>query len=150
MKQNTSTTTPRTGFKKKEGPTEVDIHVGHRLRERRILLGLTQESIAASTGLTFQQIQKYEQGKNRISASRLLQLSKLLKVDPNFFFLNMLSGKPSLSRGLAEDQETFDSGNTVDFKEITKIMRSLNNVQDPKARKNILKLFKQMVKNASN
>ena len=67
-------------------PDPVDVHVGGRLRERRTLLGLSQDEIGARLGLGFQQIQKYERGTNRIGASRLYRLSKVLGVPVDFFF----------------------------------------------------------------
>lgn len=70
-------------------PNPIDIHIGNRIRVRRGLLGLTQEKLAALLGLTFQQIQKYERGTNRISGSRLWDLAQVLKVDANFFFADM-------------------------------------------------------------
>lgn len=70
----------------KDGPHPIDIHVGQRVRERRTLLGLSQSHLAEQVGLTFQQIQKYERGTNRISASRLWQLSDVLGVSISWFF----------------------------------------------------------------
>ena len=67
-------------------PNPVDIYVGTRLRDRRVELGITQEALAESVPLTFQQIQKYEKGTNRISANRLYQLAGFLDVDPGWFF----------------------------------------------------------------
>jgi transcriptional regulator with XRE-family HTH domain len=67
-------------------PNPIDMHVGSRLRMRRVMLGLTQEKLAAAFGLTFQQVQKYEKGMNRISASRLQQAASLLAVPVPFFF----------------------------------------------------------------
>jgi transcriptional regulator with XRE-family HTH domain len=69
-----------------EGPDPIDIHVGQRLKARRVMLGLSQEKLAESLGLTFQQIQKYERGANRISASRLYHLSRVLDAPVSFFF----------------------------------------------------------------
>ncbi|MDP9128029.1 MAG: helix-turn-helix domain-containing protein, partial [Pseudomonadota bacterium] len=69
-----------------EGPDPVDIHVGARLRLRRNLLGLSQEQLGKATGLTFQQIQKYERGTNRMGASRLFQLAQILDVQVSWFF----------------------------------------------------------------
>lgn len=137
------TATPRAPFKKKEGPTDVDIVVGQRLRERRTLLGLTQEALAAATGITFQQIQKYEQGKNRVSASRLLQLSRQLHVEPNFFF----SLSPKTAAGLAEEQEGFESAGVMNSRETLELVRTYYAIRDPKQRKNILKIIKQMAEN---
>ncbi len=67
-------------------PDPVDVHVGRRLRLRRTLLGMSQEQLANSVGVTFQQIQKYERGSNRVSASRLYDISKVLGVPVAFFF----------------------------------------------------------------
>ncbi|MGB4058217.1 MAG: helix-turn-helix transcriptional regulator, partial [Alphaproteobacteria bacterium] len=72
--------------KTKGTPDPVDVHVGQRLRVRRSLLGMSQEKLADSIGLTFQQIQKYERGMNRISAGRLFQFSKVLSVPITYFY----------------------------------------------------------------
>ncbi|WP_035705058.1 helix-turn-helix domain-containing protein [Niveispirillum irakense] len=72
--------------KRGEGPNPIDIHVGQRLRLRRTLLGLSQETLGEAVGITFQQLQKYERGANRISASRLFNLSQVLGVPVTFFF----------------------------------------------------------------
>lgn len=105
-------------------PNPIDRHVGSRIRIRRQLLKLSQSRLAAMLGLTFQQIQKYEQGQNRVSASRLWDLSKALDVDVGFFFKDMtedavqhspkalLTGNIVLPAGETSDpmlkQETFD------------------------------------------
>ena len=70
-------------------PNPVDVHIGDRIRRRRKLLGLSQEKMAEELGLTFQQVQKYEKGFNRVSASRLWDFSQILQVDINFFFEDM-------------------------------------------------------------
>jgi transcriptional regulator with XRE-family HTH domain len=70
----------------KKAPNHVDRHVGSRVRLRRMLLGLTQERLGEALGLTFQQVQKYEKGTNRIGASRLQQISQFLKVEIAYFF----------------------------------------------------------------
>ncbi|MBL8709098.1 MAG: helix-turn-helix domain-containing protein [Rhodospirillaceae bacterium] len=67
-------------------PNPIDVHVGQRMRQRRTLLGMTQETLAAAIGLTFQQVQKYEKGSNRVSSSRLFDLSRILDVPIAFFF----------------------------------------------------------------
>lgn len=135
---------PRQAFKKKEGPTEVDVYVGQRLRHRRLIMGLTQESLANSTGLTFQQIQKYEQGKNRVSASRLLQFGKILTVEPNFFFSALLESQTKQpSHGLAEDQDEFRSPSLLESKETIELLRAYYSISDLKKRKGILKIIKE-------
>lgn len=67
----------------------IDVHVGQRIRQRRTLLGLTQEKLGDAIGLTFQQVQKYERGANRVSSSRLFDLSRILDVPIAFFFEEM-------------------------------------------------------------
>ncbi|MDA0239837.1 MAG: helix-turn-helix transcriptional regulator [Proteobacteria bacterium] len=78
----------------KDGPHPIDVHVGRRMREKRTLLGLSQSHLAEKVGLTFQQIQKYERGTNRISASRLWQLSEILGVPIAWFFEDIGGGAP--------------------------------------------------------
>lgn len=70
-------------------PNPIDVHVGSRVRLRRTLLGLSQERLGEAVGLTFQQIQKYERGANRIGASRLFEFSRILDVPVSFFFDDM-------------------------------------------------------------
>ncbi|WP_411816424.1 helix-turn-helix domain-containing protein [Hyphococcus sp. DH-69] len=100
----------------------IDIHVGRRLRQRRRLLGLTQEKLAQAVDIRFQQIQKYESGSNRISASRLWSLSKALDVSISYFFEGMNGAEPTLdmdlrseikksdapAEGLLDEKETMD------------------------------------------
>ncbi|MGE7416106.1 helix-turn-helix domain-containing protein [Methylobacterium tarhaniae] len=70
----------------KKAPDPVDRHVGHRVRVRRLLIGVSQEKLGDALGVTFQQIQKYEKGTNRISASRLRQIADMLNVPVSFFY----------------------------------------------------------------
>src|SRR5882724_4845739 len=73
-------------------PNPIDVHVGARIRLRRTLLGISQMKLAESIGLTFQQVQKYEKGMNRVSSSRLYDLARILDVPPSFFFEEMSAG----------------------------------------------------------
>ena len=78
-------------------PHPIDVHVGGRLRLRRLAVGLSQERLAKSIGITFQQIQKYERGTNRIVASRLHDLARVLDVPVNYFFTDIGSSRqPSM------------------------------------------------------
>ena len=81
----------------------VDIHVGQRMRQRRTLLGMSQSAVGTAVGLTFQQIQKYERGSNRIGSSRLFEFAKVLDVPVSYFFDEMpskaLAGRPMSGRG---------------------------------------------------
>jgi transcriptional regulator with XRE-family HTH domain len=70
-------------------PNPIDVHVGHRIRQRRGLLGMSQEKVAEALGLTFQQVQKYERGTNRIGSSRLFDLTRIFSVPISYFFEGM-------------------------------------------------------------
>jgi transcriptional regulator with XRE-family HTH domain len=70
-------------------PDPVDVHVGTRIRTRRLLLGMNQETLATALGLTFQQVQKYEGGSNRVSASRLAEMAEVLGVPVAYFFRDL-------------------------------------------------------------
>ena len=76
-----------------DGPREIDVHVGQRVRQRRVLCGLSQTELANAIGLTFQQLQKYERGMNRISASKLWQISQVLVVPVQWFFKEFVEPK---------------------------------------------------------
>src|SRR5204862_2364914 len=80
----------------KKAPNPIDKHVGSRVRMRRMMLGMSQEKLGDALGLTFQQVQKYEKGTNRIGASRLQQISLILQVSVSFFF----EGAPSPPGGI--------------------------------------------------
>src|SRR5215468_9950123 len=88
----------------KKAPNPIDRHVGSRVRMRRMMLGMSQEKLGDALGLTFQQVQKYEKGSNRIGASRLQQISLVLQVPVAFFFEGApsLPGEVSEPAGLAE------------------------------------------------
>ncbi|MCA3717359.1 MAG: helix-turn-helix transcriptional regulator, partial [Brevundimonas sp.] len=91
--------------KGEDGPHPVDRHVGRRVCEKRISLGYNQSDLGRALGLTFQQIQKYEKGTNRISASKLWDIARFFKVDVGFFFQGLGVAQP----GMAEDaQPAFD------------------------------------------
>jgi transcriptional regulator with XRE-family HTH domain len=88
--QGSSTTDGKTKRQRTTGkPNPVDSHVGNRLRVRRTLLGLSQEKVGEAMGLTFQQVQKYERGANRLGASRLFEFSHILDVPVDYFFAEM-------------------------------------------------------------
>lgn len=92
------------------GPDPIDVHVGTRVRLRRTLLGMSQEKLGDSLGLTFQQVQKYERGANRIGASRLWQLGQVLDVAVSFFFDDMPGTAPAKASddGLLMRRETLE------------------------------------------
>ncbi len=137
-------------------PHPVDVHVGEVLRQRRKLAGFTQERLADSIGLTFQQIQKYEMGRNRVSASRLYQFSKVLETPVSVFFegYSDTPGERAVS-GFAEDsQESFDGSedateNTdlMKSRETINLIRTYYSIPDETLRRSFLKMLKQTAKN---
>jgi len=134
-----------------ENPDGIDIHVGSRVRTRRSVLGLSQENIAEALGLTFQQVQKYERGSNRISASRLFQLAQLLDVSVNFFFEGFNEKTPHRAYGFSDTkQEDFswledDEGDLLERKETIDLVRTYYQVQDEATRRNFVKMLKTLV-----
>ena len=129
-------------------PDPVDIHVGTRLRTRRTLLGMSQERLAEAIGLTFQQVQKYEMGKNRISASRLYQFAQILDVSVSYFFEGYEkdeSGRDESDDGLSDNtQEGFMPENVMHERETLELIRVYYSIKDPKLRKDLLKWLRQM------
>ena len=93
----------------RKAATAVDAHVGQKIRARRILLGMSQTDVADALGITFQQIQKYEKGANRVGASRLQQISDALGVSPFYFF----EGAPTVGKKLPAPNEGELSENTI-------------------------------------
>jgi transcriptional regulator with XRE-family HTH domain len=121
-------------------PHEVDIHVGQRLRMRRTLLGLSQGELARQVGLTFQQIQKYERGANRIGASRLAEFAVVLEVPPGWFFENMPLAGGGATRG-ARAAHRGDFGD-LGGREALELVRLYNRVKDRRVRERILALLR--------
>src|ERR671927_173554 len=100
----------RPGRPKMDTPNPIDVRVGARLRLRRNMLGLSQEKLGEAIGLTFQQVQKYERGANRIGASRLYELSRVLDVPVSFFFDDTDPVRALAMGGFAEPPaETFEA-----------------------------------------
>jgi transcriptional regulator with XRE-family HTH domain len=101
----------RPGRRKTDRPNPIDVHVGSRVRLRRNMLGLSQEKLGDAIGLTFQQVQKYERGANRIGASRLHELSRVLDVPVSFFYDDVDPVRAeAIPPGFEESpQETFES-----------------------------------------
>jgi transcriptional regulator with XRE-family HTH domain len=126
----------------------VDIHVGQRMRQRRTLLGMNQTAVATAVGLTFQQIQKYERGSNRISSSRLYEFAKVLDVPVSFFFdkmpSNALSGRPMSGRGrkgFGEAATPFDQGKDPLIKrETLELVRAYYKIRESRVRKRIFEM----------
>jgi len=133
--------------KTKGKPDNIDIHVGKRLKIRRSLLGLSQEKLAEAIGLTFQQVQKYERGVNRISAGRLYQFSKILSVPITYFYEQFQNdnGPKSISYGMSDNaQEGFGGDDPLQDKNIIKLIASYQNNQSQELREEVLHFAKKM------
>lgn len=125
-------------------PDPVDTHVGARLRLRRTLMGLSQTELARSVGLTFQQVQKYESGANRISASRLYHIAEALDVPVSFFFDDIpRGGAAALSMGLSEDQTGFAAPDSSG-REGLEMMRNYHRITDEAIRRSVYDLTKSL------
>ncbi len=126
-------------------PNPVDVHVGARLRQRRTLLGMNQTVLGDATGLTFQQIQKYENGKNRISASRLFNLSRLLDVPVQYFFDDMptavAASSPAQGGGKAKKPPSYEP-EPMAKRETLGLVRAYYKIRDPELRKRLRELVK--------
>lgn len=128
-----------------DAPDPVDVSVGARLRQRRNLLGMSQEKLGRAVALTFQQIQKYERGANRIGASRLLQLSRVLGVPIAYFFEDVPAAKPSRAAPPAAsappsalDSDPFSRRETMD------LVRAYYAIANPYVRKRVLELVRAL------
>ncbi|QJE72164.1 helix-turn-helix transcriptional regulator [Aerophototrophica crusticola] len=127
--------------KRGEGPNPIDIHVGQRLRLRRTLLGLSQETLGEAVGITFQQLQKYERGANRISASRLFNLSQVLGVPVTFFFEDLPAQGPDLSNGVPSETQEFES---MARRETLELVRAYYRIPEEPVRRRAFELIKAL------
>lgn len=118
---------------------QIDVHIGGRVRLRRMMLNMSQEQLGAALGVTFQQIQKYEKGLNRIGAGRLYHLASVLNVQPAFFY----DGLPCTQSGEQDPALEKRSAETTAFlatPEGYAIVLALSKIQDPNVRKRFLDL----------
>jgi transcriptional regulator with XRE-family HTH domain len=136
---------------KSDHPNPVDVHVGARVRLRRMLLGMSQEKLGQAIGLTFQQVQKYERGTNRIGASRLHELARVLDVPIAFFFEDMSFGANATAAvkdetdspdGLNEAAEAFYGNESIVRRETLELVRAYLRISDPQLRRRVFELAK--------
>ncbi len=125
----------------KDGPHPIDVHVGRRVRLRRTLLGMNQTQLGERLGITFQQIQKYENGANRISASRLYQAARILDVPVLFFFDDM---PPNIDDTGRQPARPGASGDILLKRETLELVRAYYRIGDPAARAGLCKLVQAM------
>ncbi|MBD9389740.1 helix-turn-helix transcriptional regulator [Agrobacterium sp. AGB01] len=120
-------------------PNPIDVHVGSRIRLRRSIAGLSQEQLADGLGLTFQQVQKYEKGINRVSASRLQHISEVLEVPISFFFEN---GPNALVNSAGSPMGEFNE--LMSSKETIALVTAFNSIKSPRLRQSVLNLVRTL------
>jgi transcriptional regulator with XRE-family HTH domain len=128
----------------KKKPNPIDIHVGSRVRLRRNMLGMSQEKLGESLGITFQQIQKYEKGTNRVGASRLQAISTILSVPVSFFFEDAPGHETGGNRGLAEDSSTTYVVDFLNSAEGLQLNRAFVKIADARVRRKVVDLVKAL------
>ena len=129
--------------KEDNGPNPVDVHVGSRMRLKRTMMGMSQEKLGEKLGVTFQQVQKYEKGTNRISASRLFQLTNILNAPVSFFY-DGVHGESKSASGFAEEGSTDFAMDLLNDPETLQLYRAFSSVKDPKIRRRIVDLVKSI------
>lgn len=128
----------------KKKPNPIDIHVGARIRLRRNMLGMSQEKLGEGLGITFQQIQKYEKGTNRVGASRLQSIASQLGVPVAYFFDGAPGLESDAAGGFAEDASSKFIADFPTSMEGINLNRAFMKISDPKVRKRILDLVKAL------
>ncbi len=132
------------------GPNPIDIHVGVRVRLRRNLLGMSLQTLAKAIGVTYQQLQKYERGVNRVGASRLFNLGRALDVPISFFFEDLspaaAGGGKRRARGLSEAPAAVLEPDSLSKRETMELIRAYYRVTDPRVRKRVLDLLQALGK----
>ncbi len=135
----------------KEPESSLEDYLGQRLRMRRLVVGLSQEALAEMLGITFQQVQKYERGLNKLPATRLYELAKLLKTSMEYFFEGapMLSSQPP---GIADQQQAGLEDMPPNFdlasRETADLLRAYYHIDDETKRRRVLDLIRAMRDNA--
>ena len=128
-------------------PNPIDVHVGARVRLRRTLLGMSQEKLGEAIGLTFQQVQKYERGANRIGSSRLFDLSRVLDVPIEYFFGDMPAAvaacSPAQGGGMSEEAANYEL-DPMAKRETLELVRAYYKISEPQVRKRLFELTKAL------
>ena len=133
-------------------PNPMDIHVGSRVRLRRMVIGMSQEKLGERMSLTFQQIQKYEKGTNRIGASRLYQLAQILDVPVQFFFEDAplsMTGRGAGASGFAESKTEAYLLDFLNSRDGLELNRAFVKITDPKVRKRVVELVRALSEDAN-
>ncbi|MEH6952015.1 helix-turn-helix domain-containing protein [Nitrobacter sp. NHB1] len=127
-----------------KAPNPVDKHVGSRVRMRRIMLGMSQEKLGEALGLTFQQVQKYEKGTNRVGASRIQQISDILQVPVSFLFEGNPGTGIAVAGGLSEAPSPAYVSDFLATSEGLALTRAFTRITDAKLRRSIVDLVEQI------
>ncbi|WP_187969532.1 helix-turn-helix domain-containing protein [Aquibium microcysteis] len=133
----------------KKKPNPIDIHVGSRVRLRRNMLGMSQEKLGESLGITFQQIQKYEKGTNRVGASRLQAIATILGVPVSFFFEDAPDMPSAAAGGFREDNATSYVVDFLNSAEGLQLNRAFVRIADAKVRRRVVDLVKALADDES-
>ena len=145
----TTTRAPSKSSSTRRTARSVDEHIGSRVRLRRALLGISQEKLGEAVGLSFQQVQKYERGVNRIGASRLFDLCRVLDVPVSFFFDDMPSEvaarSPDQIKGIAGKQAKYEL-DPMAKRETRELVWAYYKISDPKVRKRLFEITKTLAK----
>jgi transcriptional regulator with XRE-family HTH domain len=128
----------------KKQPNPIDIHVGTRVRLRRMMLGLSQEKLGDSLGITFQQIQKYEKGTNRVSASRLQHIARVLSVPIPFFFEGAPEGSGEQPTGIAGPKSNHYALDFLSSAEGLRLNKAFIRIKDTNVRRTIIDLVRAL------
>jgi len=147
MMVNRNVASRRRGKLPDGNPDPVDVHVGGRLRLRRTLIGMSQEQLAAALNITFQQVQKYERGTNRISASRLYQASRTLGVPVAWFFEEMTEQTAAASATaavVAGERAASDPDRRLLRRETLELVRAYYGISDARLRRRLYEMAKAM------
>ena len=126
-----------------KAPNPVDKYVGSRVRMRRIMLGMSQEKLGEALGLTFQQVQKYEKGTNRVGASRIQQISEILQIPVSFLFEGGPRGTTN-AEGLTEGPSPSYVSDFLATSEGLALTRAFTRISDAKLRRSIVELVEQI------
>jgi transcriptional regulator with XRE-family HTH domain len=126
----------------KEATGTVDKEIGTRMRSRRMIIGMSQEKLGEMLGLTFQQVQKYEKGTNRISVGRMIDIAKVLGVDIHFFFDGLAGVKPP---GFAEPAQPPFVSDFISTQDGHQLMKAFTRIKNSKHRRAVVQLANSLV-----
>jgi transcriptional regulator with XRE-family HTH domain len=128
----------------KKQPNPIDIHVGSRVRLRRMMLSMSQEKLGEHLGITFQQIQKYEKGTNRIGASRLQHIARVLQVPVSFFFEDAPGPASDGQGGMAEPKQTAYVVDFLSSSDGIQLNKAFLRIKEPKVRRRVIDLVRSL------